>query len=70
MPKFSNVQTEAGVSFVGLAGQSATWGDYNLDGWPDIFLSNSDRNTRHKSRSIDRHQVQKSFLFLNEEGRF
>jgi len=80
LPKFSNVQTEAGISFVGNIGQSATWGDYNLDGWPDIFLSNSDRkprrkkrshrNLRLKSRPVDRHQVQRSFLFLNEEGQF
>ena len=47
LPKFTNVQTETGIQSVGRMGQSATWGDYNLDGWPDIFLSNSDRNTRH-----------------------
>ncbi len=80
LPKFSNVQTETGISFVGKIGQAATWGDYNLDGWPDIFLSNSDRNPRRKkqsqrnvlgkSRTIDRHQVQRTFLFLNEKGKF
>ena len=38
LPKFSNVQTEVGIPFIGQIGQAATWGDYNLDGWPDIFL--------------------------------
>jgi len=80
LPKFTNVQTESGISFVGKIGQSASWGDYNLDGWPDIFLSNSDRNARQrkqsrrygqgKSRPIVQRPVQRSFLFLNEEGQF
>ena len=82
LPKFSNVQTESGISFVGKIGQSASWGDYNVDGWPDIFLSNSDRNARGKKRlrvqrnmqgiypSINQSQVQRSFLFLNEKGQF
>ena len=80
LPNFSNVQTESGISFVGKIGQSASWGDYNLDGWPDIFLSNSDRNARRKKRSqrygqgegrpIVQRQVQRSFLFLNEKGQF
>ncbi len=80
LPKFSNVQTEAGIPFVGKLGQSATWGDYNIDGWPDIFISNSDRNARRKkrrqrngqyeSRPIGQHKVQRSFLFLNKEGLF
>jgi len=80
LPKFTNVQTETGTQSVGRMGQSATWGDYNLDGWPDIFLSNSDRITRPKRRSqrslslksphVKGHEVQRSFLFLNEEGQF
>jgi len=74
LPNFSNVQNESGISFVGKIGQSASWGDYNVDGWPDIFLSNSDRRSRRKKRgqshTIDKYQVQRSFLFLNEEGQF
>jgi len=82
LPKFTNVQTETGIQSVGRMGQSATWGDYNLDGWPDIFLSNSARNPRRKRRrslqgnvrginsSINQYQIQRSFLFLNEEGQF
>jgi len=74
LPNFSNVQNESGISFVGKIGQSASWGDYNVDGWPDIFLSNSDRQSRRKKRgqrhTIDKYQVQRSFLFLNEEGQF
>jgi hypothetical protein len=80
LPKFTNVQTETGILSVGSMGQSATWGDYNLDGWPDIFLSNSDRRVRPKRRSqrslslksphVNQHEVQRSFLFLNEEGQF
>jgi len=71
---------DTGISYVGNMGQSATWGDYNLDGWPDLFLSNSDRKTRHnrvnqrnsvlKKPTIKRNKVQRSFLFLNEGGTF
>ena len=79
LPKFSNVQTETGIPFVGKLGQAATFGDYNVDGWPDIFLSNSDRNRRRKKRRQTQgniqginhqNQVKSSFLFLNEEGKF
>ncbi|MEK6224432.1 MAG: CRTAC1 family protein, partial [Thermodesulfobacteriales bacterium] len=75
MPKFSNVQTEAGIPFIGKIGQAATWGDYNLDGWPDLFLSNSDRGPRgrklRRGRStLEQKQIQRSFLFVNEEGQF
>ena len=80
LPKFTNVQTETSLQSVGRMGQSATWGDYNLDGWPDIFISNSDRGARRYRRSqrnlslkgphFNRHEVQTSFLFLNEEGQF
>jgi len=81
LPNFSNVQTETNISFVGKLGHSATWGDYNVDGWPDLFLSNGDResmrrilnqrNVLGKSSPVDRqYQAQKSFLFLNEEGQF
>jgi len=82
LPSFSNVQSESGIGFVGKIGQAATWGDYNLDGWPDLFLSNSDRNPRRKRRrlvqgsikginpSIHQDQIQRSFFFINQEGQF
>lgn len=78
LPKFSNVQTETGIPFIGKLGHVATWGDYNLDGWPDLFLSNSDRSKRRgklrQSRSGDsmlqEKPVQRSFFFVNEERQF
>ena len=50
LPVFSNVQKEAGIPFVGNIGQVATFGDYNVDGWQDLFLSNSDRSNRRNMR--------------------
>lgn len=78
LPKFSNVQTETGIPFIGKIGQVATWGDYNLDGWPDLFVSNSDRNRKSKrlrssesDGSAQKTQtVQRSFFFVNQEGQF
>ena len=78
LPQFSNVQTETGIPFIGKIGQSATWGDYNLDGWPDIFLSNSDRRPRRKRprqviTDISEYKppyIQRSFFFVNYEGQF
>ena len=37
--KFSNVAEEAGLSSFGLS-LSATVGDLNADGWPDLYISN------------------------------
>ena len=38
-PKFSDVAVNAGVQDVG-AGMSVVWGDYNHDGWMDLYVSN------------------------------
>ena len=80
LPSFSNVQTQSGIPFVGKIGQAATWGDYNIDGWPDLFLSNSDRNRRRSRRRQDnntginsisnQNQLQRSFFLVNKEGHF
>ncbi len=77
LPNFSNVQNQTGIPFIGKIGQAATWGDYNVDGWLDIFLSNSDRNPRRSRRrqanrdstSVQK-EIQRSFLFTNEKGQF
>ncbi len=37
--KFTNVSREAGIYGVGF-GLSATWWDYNQDGWPDLWVGN------------------------------
>ena len=66
LPTFTNVQTETGIPFVGKLGQSASWNDYNLDGWFDLFLTNTDRNRSRKRNVI----IQHSFLFNNQEGKF
>ena len=75
LPIFSNVQTQTGIPFVGTIGQSATWGDYNIDGWPDLFLANSDRSPRRSKRSrthatIPQKKIQRTFFLVNEQGQF
>ncbi len=67
LPSFSNVQTQTGIPYIGQIGQAASWGDYNIDGWPDLFLSNSDRVPR---RSAGAHNLQRSFFFINLQGKF
>ncbi len=39
VPRFTDVTKEAGVSIHGY-GLSATWWDYDRDGWPDIYVAN------------------------------
>ena len=38
-PRFVDVSQEAGVEDI-AAGMSVTWGDYNRDGWMDLYVSN------------------------------
>ena len=69
LPIFTNVQNQTGIPFVGKIGQAATWGDFNVDGWPDLFLSNSDRGPRRIGKrgdnaKIPQQQIQRSFFLL------
>jgi len=71
LPSFTNAQSKSGIPFVGETGQAATWGDYNADGWQDLFLSNSDRGrSRGVRQKNDTREIQRSFLFVNEKGHF
>jgi hypothetical protein len=38
-PRFMDVAGEAGVEDI-ASGMSAAWGDYNRDGWMDVYISN------------------------------
>lgn len=38
--KFTNVTAEAGITTERHWGNSATWWDYNFDGWPDLYVGN------------------------------
>ena len=72
IPKFSNVQTQTGIPFIGKIGQVATWGDYNVDDWQDIILTNGDRSPRRSRqfRNNSNKQIQRTFFFKNQEGQF
>jgi len=79
LPKFTNVQSQAGIPHVGNLGQAATWGDYNSDGWLDLFVSNSDRSRRGPARQQNdtnkdsanySNPIQRSYFFINEKGTF
>lgn len=37
---FTNVTDDAHISSVDAQGHSATWWDYNEDGWPDLYVAN------------------------------
>lgn len=37
---FIDVSREAGIALGPTQGNSATWWDYNQDGWPDIYIAN------------------------------
>lgn len=70
---FTDSSSAAGLSDIGKLGEPAVWGDYNVDGWQDLLLSNTDpdiprrlsRNQRHESRWI---KTQKTFFFKNNGG--
>ncbi|MEM7698049.1 MAG: FG-GAP-like repeat-containing protein [Verrucomicrobiota bacterium] len=38
--KFTDITAEAGISTERHWGNSATWWDYNYDGWPDLYVGN------------------------------
>jgi len=39
IPKFTDISKQAGIDYVGY-GLSATWWDYNEDGFPDLYITN------------------------------
>lgn len=41
---FTDITKEAGISTVRHWGNSATWWDYNQDGWPDLYVGNDFRS--------------------------
>lgn len=42
--KFTEITAEAGISTEEHWGNSATWWDYNHDGWPDLYVGNDFRS--------------------------
>ena len=50
VPKFSDVKDGAGLYSPGALGQTAVWGDYNVDGWQDIVISGMDMGVASKMR--------------------
>ncbi len=42
--KFTQVNQEAGIATAAHWGNSATWWDYNQDGWPDLYVGNDFRS--------------------------
>ena len=49
--KFTDVSKEAGISDYPFYGLSATWWDYNNDGWPDIYVANDYMGQDHLFRN-------------------
>ena len=49
--KFVNITKEAGMGNRPFYGLSATWWDYNDDGWPDLFVSNDFKGPDHLYRN-------------------
>ncbi|MCA9185118.1 MAG: VCBS repeat-containing protein [Planctomycetales bacterium] len=47
---FEDVTSEAGINSVGF-GLSAIWWDYNMDGWPDLFVGNDFDDPDHWFRN-------------------
>ena len=48
---FEDVSVRAGISPVRARGHSATWFDYNDDGWPDLYVSNDFSEPDHLYRN-------------------
>lgn len=56
---FADVTTASGAGEMGLT-LAATWFDYNLDGWPDIFCAN-DKGTSQPPNAVYRNDGNGSF---------
>ncbi len=41
---FTDITAEAGITTIRHWGNSATWWDYNQDGWPDLYVGNDFRS--------------------------
>ena len=76
--RFSDIAAAAGVEDIS-AGMSVTWGDYNRDGWIDLYLSNMfskagnriayqrrfQSDLSEESRALYRHHARGNSLFEN-----
>ena len=58
--QFTNISSSSGLFLNNLYSSGASWGDYNNDGYLDVFISNLD--------NID--QSQRNYLYKNNRNKF
>lgn len=78
---FSNVATEAGIHFRHFAGSrssqlpedmgsGAAWGDYNNDGWPDLYVTNLAGPLTLSADEVRRSPAHSHLYRNNQDGTF
>jgi enediyne biosynthesis protein E4 len=74
--KFKEVTKEYGLDKMNSFSTSASFGDFNADGWPDIYVGNyfnefkGELSVINDATLVGANQISKGYLLLNRNGKY